>query len=272
MRKPRWEAAHRRQLPIQKDCLFASRPHRQLLAIDTIIEHTKRVSIRYKNFMPINTTVQAAMSSSDSVPDLYLSVISHTFSSFGSIFASLGLWVVHGLALALCFFGLVLAVFVLFLPIKFIAERIFENVSATAPSNEHPSSQYQQQDLEANLDSSEDMRTPSVEQRPDNPAEEQARLILNKPSHAMDTAMASRAPNDLTDEQVPPVNISHPGPSNAAAADDERATHSSDGEILDVPSSPVDSGRGSDYELEEHDAHSEWPEMGKPVSGWTSVR
>ena len=271
-RKPSWEAAHRRQLPIQKDCFFASSPHRQLLAIDTIIEHTQRVSIRYKNSMSINTTVQAAMSSSDSVPDQYLSVIGHTFSNFGSIFASLGLWVVHGLALALCFFGLLLAMFILFLPIKFIAERIFENVSATAPSNERPSSQYQQQDLEANLDASEDVRTAIVERVPDNTTQEQAQLISNESSHATEIAMASRAPNDLTDEQVPPADISHPGPSNAAAADDERATHSSDGEILDVPSSSADSDKGSDYELEERDAHSEWPETGKPVSVWTSVR
>ena len=271
-RKPSWEAAHRRQLPIQKDCFFASSPHRQLLAIDTIIEHTQRVSIRYKNSMSINTTVQAAMSSSDSALDLYTSVIGHTFSNFGSIFASLGLWVVHGLALALCFFGLLLAVFFLFLPIKFIAERIFENVSATAPSNEQPSSQYQQQDLEANLDSPEDMRTTSVEQMPDNATEEQARLILNKPSHTMDTAMALRATNDSTDEQVSLTNILHRGPANAAAAADEPATHSSDGEILDVPSSSADSDKGSDYDLEERDAHSEWPETGKPVSVWTSVR
>ena len=243
-----------------------------LLAIDTIIEHTQRVSMQYRKFMSINTTVQAARSSSDSALDLYTSVIGHTFSSFGSIFASLGLWVVHGLALVLCFFGLLLAVFVLFLPIKFIAERIFENVSATAPSNERPSSQYQQQDLEANLDASEDVRTAIVERVPENTTQEQAQLISNKPSHATEIAMASRAPNDLTDEQFPPANILHPGPSNAAAADDARATHSSDGEILDVPSSLVDSDRGSDYELEEHDAHSEWPETGKPVSVWTSAR
>ena len=210
------------------------------------------------------------MSSSDSVPDLYLSVISHTFSSFGSIFASLGLWIVHGLALALCFFGLVLAVFVLLLPIKFTAERIFENISAGAPSNERPSSQYQQQDLEANLGPAEDVRTTSVEQVPNNATEEQARLILNKPSHAMDTAMASRAPTDSTDEQVPLANISELGPSNAGYG--EHATHSSDGEIVNMPSDSVDSDRGSESELEEHDAHSEWPVTIKRAPVWNSVR
>ncbi|KAK0508238.1 hypothetical protein JMJ35_009322 [Cladonia borealis] len=127
------------------------------------------------------------MSPSDSVPNLYLSVIKHTFSSFGSIFNSIGLWVVHGLVLALCFCGLVFAVFLLFLPIKLIAERIFENTSATAPSNEHPNSQHQQQDLEANMGSLEGARIPEVERAPDNTTKGQAHHIFNESSHATDT-------------------------------------------------------------------------------------
>ena len=220
--------------------------------------------------MSIDTTVPTALSSSDSVLELYLSVISHTFSSFASLFASLGLWIVHGLALALCFFGLVLAVFILLLPIKFTAERIFENISASAPSNERPSRECQQQDLEANLGPSEDVRTTSVDQVLDNATEEQARPILNKPSHAMDTAMASRAPNDTTEEQDPLANVSDPSPSNSG--DDERATHSNDGEIVDMPSDSVGYDRGSDSELEEHDAHSRWPGTSRPASFWNSVR
>ena len=156
----------------KKGRFFASRQHRQLLAIDAIFDHIQRVSIRYKNFMSINATVPATMSSSDSALDLYTSVISHTFSSFGSIFNSIGLWVVHGLVLALCFCGLVLAVFFLFLPVKLIAERIYENTSATAPSNEPPNSQHQQQDLEANMGSLEGVRVPEVEQAPENTTKE----------------------------------------------------------------------------------------------------
>ena len=210
------------------------------------------------------------MSSSGSVLDLYLSVIGHTFSSFASIFASLGLWIAHGIALALCFFGLLLAATFIAMPIKFIAERILENTSANAPSNECDSSQGQQQDLEANVGSLEDVRTTSVEQVPDNAIEEQDRLIPNRSSHARDKARTSRAPNQSTDEQIPLANISDPGPSNVS--DGERASCSSDGENLDVPSGSVDSDRGSDCELEEHDAHPGWPKPVKRVSFWTSVR
>ena len=217
--------------------------------------------------MSINATVQAAMSSSDSVPDMYLSVIKHTFSSFGNIFASLGLWVVHGLVLVLCFFGFIFAVFLLFLPIKLIAERIFETASATAPSNERPSAQYQQQDLEANLDASEDVRTATVEQVPDNTTKEQGCLDRKKPSYAKDPAIPFPAPNDSTDEQVHFTNISDPGPSNVG--DGERAIHLNDGEIVHMPSDFVDSDGGFDYELGEHDAH-DWSgrKRGKPISDW----
>ena len=180
------------------------------------------------------------MSSSNSVPDLYLTVIKHTFSSFGGIFAGLGLWVVHGLALALCFCGLVFAVFLLFLPVQLIAERIFENTSATAPSNEHPNSQHQQQDLEANMGSLEGARVPEVERAPDNTNKEQTHHVFTESSHATDTEMASQAPNDSTDEQVPLDNISDPGPSNAV---DGECLYPSDGEITD--------DRASDYALEE---------------------
>ena len=133
------------------------------------------------------------MSSSGHVPDLGLSVIGHTFSSFGSVFASLGLWIGHGLALAVCFIGLLLAAASLVLPIIFIAERIFQDTYARAPSNERASTQCQEQDLEANVGSSEDVRTTSVEQVPENATEEGARPVLDKPSHTMDTAMASQA-------------------------------------------------------------------------------
>lgn len=210
------------------------------------------------------------MSSSGSVLDLYLSVIGHTFSNFGSILASFCLWVGHGLALALCFVGLLLAASSLVLPIKVIAERIFENTYARAPSNERPSSQCQEQDLEANMGSLEDVRTTSVDQVPDNAAEEGARLILNKPSHAMDPAMASRAPNNSTDEQIPLANVSNPGPSNAS--DGKRASCSSDGANLDMPSDSVDFDRASDSGLEVDDSHPEWPKPIKRVSFWTSVR
>ena len=205
--------------------------------------------------MSINTTVPVAMSSLDSLPNLYLSVIRHTFSSFGSIFASLALWIVHGLALALCFFSLVLAVSILFLPIKFTAERIFENISAEDPNDESPSSQCQQQDLEANTGSLEGVRTTSAEQVQENATKEQACLIPNKTWHAMDTSMASRAPKDSTDEQVPLANISDRGSSNAG-----------DGEIVDMPSDSVDS------ELEEHAALSEGPGTIKPDPFWASER
>ena len=211
------------------------------------------------------------MSSSGSVHDLYSSVIGHTFSSFGSIFASLGLWKAHGLALGLCFFGLLLAAFFIALPIKFIAERILENTSASAPSNECDSSQGQQQDLEANMGSLEDVRTTSVEQPPDNATEEEARLIPNKPSDAIETAMASRATAQSNDEQIPLAYSSDPGPSKAG--DGERSTYSSDGENLDMPSGSVDSDRGSNSELEEHDALPGWP---KPAiefhTGYLCVR
>ena len=224
----------------KKGRFFASRPHRQLLAIDTIFEHIQRLSIRYKNFMSINTTAPATMSSSDSALDLYTSVIGHTFSSFGNIFASLGLWIVHGLTLALCFFVLIVAVFVLLSPIKLIAERIFETISATAPSNEHLNSQHQQQDLEANMGSLEGVRVPEVERAPDNTTKEQDHHTVNESSHATDTEMVSQAANDSTDEQVPLDNISDPGPSNA---DDGECLYPSDGEIVD--------DRGSDYASEE---------------------
>ena len=210
------------------------------------------------------------MSSSGSVVDLYLSVIGHTFSSFGSIFASSGLWIAHGLALALCFFGLFLAATFIALPIKFIAERILENTSASTPSNEYASSQSQEQDLEANVGSLEDLRITSVGQVPENATEEEARLIPKKPSDDMDPAMASRAPNDSTNEHIPLTNMSDPGPSNAGNG--ERATYSTVGENLDMASGSVDSDRGSDFVLEEHDAHPGCLKPVKRVSFWTSVR
>ena len=210
------------------------------------------------------------MSSSGSVLDLYLSVIGNTFSSFGSIFASFGLWIGHGLALALYFFGLLLAASSLVLPIKVIAGCIFENTYATAPSNERASSRCQEQDLEANMCSLEDVRTSGVKQDQDNATEEQACLILNNPSHTMDTAMASQAPNQSTDEQIPLANILNPGPSNAG--DGERASCSSDGENLDMPSGSVDLDGGPDLVLKEHDAHPWWPKSIKRVSFWTSGR
>ena len=190
--------------------------------------------------MSINTTVPGTMSSSDSVPDLYLSLIKHTFSSFGSIFISLGLWVVHGIALALCFCGLVFAVCLLFLPIQLIAERIYENTSPTAPSNEHPNSQHQQQDLEANMGSLEGARILEVERAPDNTTKDQAHHIVNGSSDTTDTEMVSQTPNDSTDEQVPLDNILDPGPSNAV---DGECLYPSDGEIVD--------DRGSESTLEE---------------------
>ena len=52
--------------------------------------------------------------------------------------------------------------------------------------------------------------------------------------------MASQAPNDSTDEQVPLDDISDPGPSNAV---DGECLYPSDGEIVD--------DRGSDGALEE---------------------
>ena len=210
------------------------------------------------------------MSSSGSVHDLYLSVIGHTFSDFGSIVASFGLWIGHGLALALCFFGLLLAASSLVIPIKVIAGRIFENTYAGAPNNECGSGQGQEQDLEANVGSLEDVHTTSVGQGQDNDTEEEARLIPNKSSHAMDTAMASRASAQPTDEQIPLTNMSDPGP--LKAGDGERATYSSDGENLDMPSGSVDSDRGSDSELEEHNAHAGCLKPVKRVSFWTSVR
>lgn len=210
------------------------------------------------------------MASSDSVHDRGLAVIGHTFSNFVSIFASLGLWLAHGLVLALCFFGLLLAAASLVLPIIVIAERILENTSASAPSNECASSQGQEQDLEANVGSLEDGRTTSVEQVLDNATEEEARLIPNKPPKAMNPTMASRAPNDSTNEHIPLTNISDPGASKAG--DGERGTYSSDGENLDMPSGSVDSDRGSDFELEEHDAHPGCLRPVKRVSFWTSVR
>lgn len=188
--------------------------------------------------MSINTTVPATMSSSGSVPNFYLSVIKHTFSNFGNIFASLGLWVVLGLVLALCLFALGFAVTLLFLPIKFIAERIFENISASASSNERPGAQCQQQDLEANMGSLEGARVPEVERAPDNTTKEQAHHIFNESSHATDTEIGPQAPNDSTDEQVPLNNISDLGPSDAD--DGECATYPSDGETVDVAPDWVD--------------------------------
>ena len=212
--------------------------------------------------MSNDTTQLEAMASSDSAHDAGLFVIGYTFSSFGGIFASLGFWLVHGLVLALCFFGLLLAAFSLVLPIILIAERIFENTHARAPSDERGSSQGQEQDLEANVGSLEDVRTTSVERPPDNATEEEARLIPNKPSDAMDTGMASRAPNDSINEQIPLATISDPGPLNAG--DGERASYSSDGENVDMPSGSVDSDRGSDSEFLK--AH---PKPVKRVSFWT---
>ena len=202
--------------------------------------------------------------------DLGLSVIGHTFSGFGSVFASFGLWIGHGLVLALCFVGLLLAAASLVLPIIFIAERIFQNTYARAPSNERASTQCQEQDLEANVGSSEDVRTTSVEQAPENATEEGARPILNKPSHTMDTAMASQVSKHSTDEQIPLVNISNPGATNAGNG--ERTIYSSDGENLDMPFGSVDYDRGSDSDLEEHGAHPGWPKPVKRVSFWASVR
>ncbi len=50
--------------------------------------------------------------------------------------------------------------------------------------------------------------------------------------------MASRDPYDSIDEQVPLANNPNSGLSDAG--DGERATHSSDGEIVDMPSDLVD--------------------------------
>lgn len=219
--------------------------------------------------MSNDTTQLEAMASSDSAHDAGLFVIGYTFSSFGGIFASLGFWLVHGLVLALCFFGVLLAAFSLVLPIILIAERIFENTYAKAPSDERGSGQGQEQDLEANVGSLEGEGTTSVEQVPDS-ATEEARLIPNEPSDAVDTEMASRAPNDSTNEQIPLANISDPGRLKAGSG--ERATDSSDGDYLDMPSGSVDSDKGSDCELEEHDAHPGWPKPVKQVSFWRSVR
>ena len=145
--------------------------------------------------------------------------------------------------------------FVLLSPIKLIAERIFENISASAPSNERPGTQCQQQDLEANMGSLEGARVPEVERAPENTTKEQAHHIFDETSHATDTEMASQAPNDSTDEQPPLDNISDPGPSNA---DHGECLYPSDGEIVD--------DRGSDYELEEPRV---WPVSdGRDTKGW----
>ena len=88
-----------------------------------------------------------------------------------------------------------------------IAERIFENSYASAPSNERASCQCQEQDLEASVGFLEDLRNPSVEQASNNATEEQARLILNRSSHAIDTVMASRASNKSTVQHIPLANV-----------------------------------------------------------------
>ena len=233
--------------------------------------YTKSIHSAQVIHISTDTTILAAMSSSGHVRDLGLSVIRHTFSSFGSVFASFGLWIGHGLALALCFVGFLLAAASLVLPIIFIAERISQDNYARAPRNECASTQCQEQDLEANVGSSEDVRTTSVERAPENATEEGARPILNKPSHTMDTAMATQASkHSSTDEQIPLVNISNPGATNAGNG--ERTIYSSDGENLDMPYGSVDFDRGSDSDLEGHRAHPGWPKPVKQVSFWTSVR